>query len=69
MKCNMSPLEAGIRSGVGMLLLSSPLLNLPTYPLSLLGAVLVATGVASICPLYSLFGFTAPGTPRAQSRA
>ncbi|HEX5100478.1 MAG TPA: DUF2892 domain-containing protein [Polyangiaceae bacterium] len=69
MKRNMSSLEAGLRSGVGMLLLASPLLNLHTYPLSLLGAVLVATGVASVCPLYSLFGFTAPGTPRAHSRA
>jgi hypothetical protein len=69
MKCNMSPLEAGIRSGVGMFLVASPLLNLHTYPLSLLGAVLIATGMASVCPLYSVFGFSAPGTPRAHSRA
>jgi len=68
MKCNMSPLEAGIRSGVGMLLLASPLLDLHTYPLSLLGTVLIATGTASICPIYSLFGFGAPGTPRAHAR-
>jgi len=69
MKYNMSPLEAGIRSGVGMALLASPLLNLHTYPLSLLGVVLIATGMASVCPLYSLLGFSAPGTPRAHSRA
>jgi hypothetical protein len=69
MKCNMSPLEAGIRAGVGMFLLASPLLNLHTYPLSLLGIVLIATGTASVCPLYSVFGFTSPGTPRAPSRA
>lgn len=69
MKCNMSPLEAGIRCGAGMFVLASPLLDLHTYPLSLLGAVLIATGMASVCPLYSLLGFTAPGTPRAHSRA
>lgn len=54
MKCNMSPLEAGIRSGLGLALLASPLLNLDTYPANWFGSVLVATGIASYCPLYSV---------------
>jgi len=53
MKCNMSPLEAAIRSGLGLFLLASPLLNLDTYPANWLGLVLMATGVASFCPLYA----------------
>lgn len=68
MSRNMSSLEAGLRSGVGMALLASPLLDLHTYPLSLAGIVLIATGVASYCPLYSLGRMLVPNAPRAASR-
>jgi len=65
MKCNVVPLDAGIRSAVGMALLASPLLNFHTYPYSLLGIVPLATGVAGYCPLYSLFRALVPsGTKR-----
>jgi len=68
MPCNMSPLEAGLRSGVGMALVASPLLNLATYPLSLAGIVLIATGLASYCPLNALARVVLPGAPRVASR-
>jgi hypothetical protein len=67
MQCNVSPLEAGLRSGIGMALLSSPLLNLHTYPLSLFGIVLIATGVASYCPLYGLGRSLFSGGSRART--
>jgi hypothetical protein len=54
MKTNMLPIEAGIRALVGMLLLASPLLDLPTFPFNLIGIVLVATGVVSYCPLKAI---------------
>jgi DUF2892 family protein len=54
MKCNLSPLDAGIRAGLGMAMVASPLLDLPTYPANWLGLALIATGVASFCPLYAL---------------
>lgn len=62
MKCNMSPLDAGIRSGLGLALLASPLLNLNTYPANWLGLVLIATGIASYCPLYSLLRAVVPAS-------
>jgi hypothetical protein len=68
MKCNMSSLEAGLRAGVGMGLVASPLLDLHTYPLSLVGIVLMATAVASYCPLYSLGRLLLPGAARTPSR-
>jgi hypothetical protein len=52
MTSNVHPLDAGLRAGAGMFLLASPLLNFATYPLNFLGLVLVASGVASFCPLY-----------------
>jgi hypothetical protein len=53
MKCNMNPLDAAIRASVGMLLIASPLLELQTYPYSLLGLVPLVTGLLSFCPLYA----------------
>lgn len=55
MKSNMVPMDAAIRSGVGMLLLTSPLIGFDTYPYNLAGIVLLVTGVFSYCPLYSAF--------------
>lgn len=54
MKNNVVLAERTIRIGAGMLLLSSPLLELPTYPFNLLGLLLVGTALVGYCPLYSL---------------
>jgi hypothetical protein len=56
MKTNVTPLDRGARAGLGMLLLLTPLLELPTFPYNLIGIVPLVTGLAGICPLYSLFG-------------
>jgi len=50
---NVAPIDQAVRVGAGLFLLSSPLLNLHTYPFNLLGIVLMATGLAGYCPLYS----------------
>jgi hypothetical protein len=55
MKANVVLIDRTVRVGAGMLLLSSPLLELPTYPFNLLGLVLLATGTFGYCPLYSVF--------------
>jgi hypothetical protein len=61
MKTNVVLVDRTIRMALGMLLVSSPLLELPTYPFNLLGVVLVATAVIGYCPLYGFFTlFTAP---------
>ncbi len=52
MKCNITPLDAAIRCGVGWFLIITPLLNLHTYPFSLLGIIPVITGLVGYCPLY-----------------
>ena len=57
MKTNMNPMDAAIRSGVGLFLISSPLLNLHTYPYNLLGIVPLATALVGVCPLYSAVNF------------
>jgi hypothetical protein len=54
MKCNVSPLDAAIRAGLGLILLLSPLLDFRIYPYNYLGLVLFLTGAAGYCPLYSL---------------
>jgi len=54
MKTEMLPADRAVRSGAGLLLLATPLLNLPTYPLNLLGTVLIATALFGWCPLYAL---------------
>jgi Protein of unknown function (DUF2892) len=54
MKQNIVLIERTLRMGLGMLLLASPLLELHTYPLNLLGLVLIATGSVGYCPLYRL---------------
>jgi hypothetical protein len=40
---------------VGMLVLASPLLELPTYPFNLLGLILLGTGFTGYCPVYGMF--------------
>jgi hypothetical protein len=66
MKTNVVLLDRTIRMALGMLLISSPLLELPTYPFNLLGLVLVATAIIGYCPIYGFFKlFSAPrGTKR-----
>lgn len=54
MKCNVSPLDAAIRAGLGLILLLSPLLDFRIYPYNYLGLVLFLTGAAGYCPLYSI---------------
>ena len=54
MQTNVVLFERTLRVGVGALLLASPLLELRTYPFSLLGLVLIATGVVGVCPVYRL---------------
>lgn len=60
MKPNVVPAERTTRLGLGLLLLASPLLELPTFPFNLLGLVLVVTGVVGYCPLYRLFASAKP---------
>jgi hypothetical protein len=72
MKSNVVLAERSIRMAAGMLLLASPLLELPTYPLNLLGLVLIATAAVGYCPLYGLFSLAAPKRhpePKAVNRA
>lgn len=54
MKSNVSPPDAAIRAGLGLLLLLSPLLDFRLYPYNYLGLVLFVTGAAGYCPLYSI---------------
>jgi len=70
MKPNVVLVDRTFRMGVGMLLLASPLLELPTYPFNLLGIVLIATAAFGYCPLYALlFSFRPNGTaPRGSHR-
>ncbi len=56
MKTNVVLADRTTRMGLGMLLLASPLLELPTYPFNLLGLVLLVTGSIGYCPLYSVAG-------------
>jgi hypothetical protein len=53
MKCNVNPVDAAFRSGIGLLIVASPLIGFATYPYSFLGLVLVASGLSSFCPLYA----------------
>jgi hypothetical protein len=60
MKANVVLADRSIRLGLGMLLLASPLLELPTYPFNLLGLVLVATGAFGFCPIYAALSVFKP---------
>lgn len=64
MKHNIVLVDRSIRIGAGMLLLASPLLELPTYPLNLLGLVLIGTAAAGYCPIYGLFGALKPASTK-----
>jgi hypothetical protein len=55
MKPNVVLADRTIRLGAGMLLLASPLLEIPSYPFNLLGLVLIGTGLAGYCPIYGFF--------------
>ena len=56
MKGNMAPLDRGLRCGLGTFLILTPLLELNTFPYNLLGIIPLATALAGVCPLYSVFG-------------
>jgi len=64
MKQNVILADRTFRMAVGMLLLASPLLELPTYPFNLLGIVLIATAAIGYCPLYSVLFAFRPGSRR-----
>ena len=64
MKRNIVLIDRTIRIGLGMSLLASPLLELPTYPLNLLGLVLIGTAAVGYCPLYGLLGAFKPSSAR-----
>ena len=61
MKRNVVLLDRTFRMGLGMLVLASPLLELPTYPFNLLGLILIGTGFAGYCPIYGLFSSMGSG--------
>lgn len=69
MKSNVVLIDRTARVGFGMLVLASPLLEIPSYPFNLLGLVLIVTGVVGYCPLYTLFTAFGPKRPLANSRA
>lgn len=64
MKPNVVLADRTFRMATGMLLLASPLLELPTYPFNLLGLALIATAAIGYCPVYTLFfSFTPKRSP------
>lgn len=67
MKSNIVLAERTLRIGAGMLLLASPLLELPTYSLNLLGLVLIGTAAVGYCPLYGLLSALRPIAARRSS--
>jgi hypothetical protein len=70
MKTNVVLLDRTVRVALGALLLASPLLNLHTYPVNLLGLVLFASGFFGYCPLYGLLSALTPKAgEQARSRA
>ena len=58
---NEAGLDRAIRIVAGVLLLSLVFAG-PHTAWGYLGLVLIATGLAGICPLYSIFGFTTCAT-------
>lgn len=60
MKANVVLADRSIRMGLGMLLLASPLLEVPTYPFNLLGIVLIATAAIGFCPIYAALSALKP---------
>ena len=57
MQKNLVPLDRAVRLGGGLLLLATPLLELPTFPYNLLGIVPLATAFVGFCPLYRVAGW------------
>jgi hypothetical protein len=51
MTSNLGPFNRAARGAAGMFLLATPILDLPTYPLNLLGLVLIATAIVGYCPI------------------
>ena len=64
MKANIVLADRTARIGAGMLLLASPLLELPTYPFNLLGLILIGTAAVGYCPIYGLLGAFKPAAGR-----
>lgn len=58
MMINESPLDRAVRAAAGLALLASPIVGFSTFPLNFLGVLPLVTGIAGVCPLYSLFGFS-----------
>jgi len=56
MTINVSNLERAFRVWLGMMLIATPLLELRTFPYSLIGLIPFVTGLVGFCPVYRLFG-------------
>lgn len=69
MKSNVVLADRSARMGLGMLLLASPLLELPTYPFNLVGLVLMLTAAVGYCPLYSVLSVFKPRQHKGQQHA
>ncbi len=67
MKANIVLADRSLRMGAGMLLLASPLLEIPSYPFNLLGLVLIATAAVGFCPVYALFSLFSRSSGREAS--
>ncbi|HTQ04718.1 MAG TPA: DUF2892 domain-containing protein [Polyangiaceae bacterium] len=53
MSFNVAPIDQAIRIGLGLFVVATPVLDLHTYPYSLLGLVLMGTGLVGFCPIYA----------------
>jgi hypothetical protein len=60
MKTNLADFDRAARGGLGLFLLATPILDLPTYPYNLLGIVLIATSLIGYCPMYSVARWILP---------
>jgi hypothetical protein len=56
MTTNVANFDRAARAWLGMMILATPLLELNSYPYSLIGLIPLVTGLAGYCPLYRLFG-------------
>lgn len=61
MKCNIGKIDRGIRLGVGIGLVAFGSVGVNILLVSVLGLIIMGTGVIKTCPLYTLFGFNTLG--------
>ncbi len=61
MKCNVGKIDRGIRLGVGIGLVAFGSVGVNILLVSVLGLIIMGTGVIKTCPLYTLVGFNTLG--------